>query len=45
MADKKVEDYGSTAAVEETTQELAESPEEEEWELNKVLETIGLLQL
>jgi hypothetical protein len=45
MSERKVEDYGSTAAVEDTTLQEEESSEDEEWELNKVLETIGLLFL
>ena len=45
MSERKVEDYGSTAAVEDTTLQEEESSEDEEWELNKVLETIGLIFL
>ena len=40
MSDNKVPDYGATA--EETAQGEEEEEEVEEWELNKVLETIGL---
>ena len=40
MSDNKVPDYGATA--EETSQGEEDEEEVEEWELNKVLETIGL---
>ena len=39
MSDNKVPDYGATA---EETAQGEEEEEVEEWELNKVLETIGL---
>ena len=40
MAEDKVADYGATNSGEETL-ENQENEGEEEWELNKVLETIG----
>ena len=39
MSDNKVPDYGATA---EETSQGEEDEEVEEWELNMVLETIGL---
>ena len=42
MSENKAADYGSTAVAEDDAPEQGEGNEDEEWELNKVLETIGL---
>ena len=41
MSEDKVTDYGATASREDTL-EGQDDEEDQEWELNKVLETIGL---